>query len=111
MVDITKGFINCGTEEVYWEIAAMFCKDGRKRMKHLQDGVKKNDMEVFSLETHSLKSVAATIGDYDLAKVASDANSRCKLNDLSVIQEEGQKVIDLYQATIEELEDKIRQHA
>lgn len=107
MVDISKGIENCGSEEIYWKIIQTFCKDGHKRVKNIEDAVRVNDMSVFALETHSLKSVAATIGAVELAAVATTANRACKKNEINAVQEHGLKIIGLFRGVIDELEKKI----
>ena len=107
MIDVEKGIENCGSEEIYNEVISMFCKDGRKRVKNLQKSLEEHDLSVFSLETHSLKSVAATVDAMDLAEFAAKVNKRCKDKDESVIDEQGQETIDRFMRVIEELEKKI----
>ena len=104
MIDFSQGIQNCGGEEIYQDIITVFCKDGHKRVQNLQNGLKEKDLKVLALETHSLKSVAATLGANDLADMAREINQECKTNNEKITESQWQNVIRMYQQVIEEFE-------
>ena len=107
MINTAKGIENCGGEENYNNIIKVFCRDGRKRLENLKKGFEKNDLNLLSIETHSLKSIAATLGADELAEYAREVNQICKKDQKSIIASQRQTVIRMYQEIIEEFENKI----
>lgn len=88
---------------LYVYFARMDCK----RVKNLQKGFEQRDVGQLALETHSLKSVAATLGANELAVMARKINQDCRNCSEGITSVQWQELIRLYQNVIEEFERNI----
>ena len=85
-VDTVKGLvITGGNIESYIRILKVFCEDGYKKIKDIQQSLKTKDIRLYTICVHSLKSVSESIGSVDLSRKASDLEKAAKKNDLEFI--------------------------
>jgi len=64
-------FFSGGTEKVYLETLALFYKDGFERIESIKDSLNNNDLNLFTVHVHALKSASANIGAEALSKAAA----------------------------------------
>jgi HPt (histidine-containing phosphotransfer) domain-containing protein len=70
-VDTMKGIhLSGGTIEYYLETLATFHEDGQERMNKIRQSVEKDDLPMFVIHVHALKSASANIGAGELSKAA-----------------------------------------
>jgi len=71
-VNVEKGiFFSGGTEKVYLETLAIFYKDGIEKIESINGSLNNNDLNLYTIHVHALKSASANIGAGELSKAAA----------------------------------------
>ncbi|MCD8350168.1 MAG: ATP-binding protein [Planctomycetaceae bacterium] len=85
-VDTRLGLQNVGGKmERYTDILAMFCVEGDKAKRRLQDLLKEGDAGNFRIQVHSLKSACASIGATSVVQSAQQLETMAHAGDLDGI--------------------------
>lgn len=65
-------------EEAVSTLITLFCSDTENTINKLQLILENNDAAALALEVHTLKSVAATYGAFEVLELAKSLDSACK---------------------------------
>jgi signal transduction histidine kinase/CheY-like chemotaxis protein/HPt (histidine-containing phosphotransfer) domain-containing protein len=87
-VNVRKGMaIAGGTEEDYLQMLSVFCEDARMKISEINDALEKNDLQLYAVHAHALKSAAANIGAEALSLAARELEDAGKRRDADYINE------------------------
>jgi len=64
-------FFSGGIEKVYLETLAIFYKDGLEKIESIKDSLNDNDLDLYTIHVHALKSASANVGAEELSKAAA----------------------------------------
>jgi len=64
-------FYSGGTEEVYLETLEIFYKDGIEKIESIKDSLSNNDLNLYTIHVHALKTASANVGADELSKTAA----------------------------------------
>jgi PAS domain S-box-containing protein len=80
-------FFSGGTEESYLDTLAIFQKDGFEKIKSINDCLNNNDLNLYTVHVHGLKSASANIGADALSKAAAVLEQAGERQDKEYIDE------------------------
>ena len=87
-VDVSIGMSMAGGAiENYLEILSVFYRDGKSKIKELEECVENNDISLYAIYVHALKSALASIGAVALSKTAKELEFAGKVEDIEFIKE------------------------
>ena len=85
-VNIGKGVaIAGGTEENYLKMLSVFCEDARMKISEMNEAHEKNDLYLYAVHAHALKSAAANIGAEAVSAAAKELEEAGKRHDADYI--------------------------
>lgn len=97
-VEIRLGLEHAGGDQaLYEEILTITWKDGPEKLKDLKQALKAGDIKNYTIQAHSLKSVAANIGAAELSELAKQHEYAGKEQNLSYIEETAPLLFEKYQ--------------
>jgi signal transduction histidine kinase/CheY-like chemotaxis protein/HPt (histidine-containing phosphotransfer) domain-containing protein len=76
-----------GTQEVYREVLALFCKDVEERMPLLRQTPNEDTLPALVIHIHSLKSASASIGAQEISTQAAGLEAVGKAGDVGFIRQ------------------------
>jgi HPt (histidine-containing phosphotransfer) domain-containing protein len=86
-LDVVKGvFQSGGTVELYLRTIATFLDDGREKMDEIKKCLAANELALYAIYVHALKSAAENIGAHDLSAAAKKLEAAGKQEDLAYIE-------------------------
>ncbi len=91
-----------GSEEVYYEILAMYIQKGAEKHRLIQELCDKQDWKNYIIEVHALKSASMSIGAASLSELAKKLELAGKAGDYGVIEAQNEALLALYQQVMEE---------
>jgi signal transduction histidine kinase/CheY-like chemotaxis protein len=87
-IDVKRGVVMTGgTEASYRKVLVQFCKDAAARLYFFAAVPAEEDLPLFTIQVHALKSAAATIGAAALSAEAANLESAGKAGDTAAITE------------------------
>jgi signal transduction histidine kinase/CheY-like chemotaxis protein len=87
-VDVTRGVaMTGGTETAYRKVLSVFQKDALDRLAMLENAPAEEDLPLFTIHIHALKSAAATIGASGVSQTAMELEAAGKAGDRGLIQD------------------------
>lgn len=96
-VDTKKAIQNCGgNTDNYLSLLSVAYNDGKKKIKIIKDLAVKRDITNYTIEVHSLKTVAALIGDNKLAQTSRRHEISGTNNDFLFISENVDSLLSSY---------------
>ncbi len=99
-IDIDKAIELLGDIDIYNDTLKEFIDNSSKRKTKLDEYIKTNDMDNYSIEVHSLKSDSKYLGFTSLAGIAFEHETKSKENDLKYVK-------DNYNDLVKELDKMI----
>ncbi|MCL2443538.1 MAG: ATP-binding protein [Treponema sp.] len=91
-VDTKKGILmSGGSLKSYLNILSVFREDVRKKIVEIKAALEKNDLPLYSIYVHALKSAAANIGAEDLSKSAAALETAARQRDMEFILAHNEK--------------------
>ena len=102
-IDRQAGLKNCGTEEGYVSVLSVFHQTAAAKADEIENCYKTGDIENFTIKVHALKSSARIIGAALLSGLAADLEAAGKKGDTAYIQENTDRLLDMYR----ELDSKL----
>ncbi|MCR4625771.1 MAG: response regulator [Lachnospiraceae bacterium] len=101
-IDASEGLKFCANDtEFYKEILKDYAASSEDRIKELNDAFSANDMELYTIKVHALKSVAKTVGDKSVFEKAYNLEMSGKSMDNATIQTKHPELIEEYRAKTE----------
>lgn len=105
IINDAVSMLYCGNDkEIQYEIIDSFCSEGEKHSNTIKQAIEKKDYVTYELETHSLKSLAMTVGAVSLAELAKLHNNACKKKDYQFVMIHGNELYEKYVDTIDTLQ-------
>jgi HPt (histidine-containing phosphotransfer) domain-containing protein len=87
-IDTERGLaMTGGTEAGYRKVLVSFYRDAQERFPFLEKVPGEEDLPLFTIQVHALKSAAATVGAAVVSKKAADLEAAGKAGDLNRIRE------------------------
>jgi CheY-like chemotaxis protein/HPt (histidine-containing phosphotransfer) domain-containing protein len=86
-VDVEKGIkLTGGTAEGYLRTLTVFHKDGYEKIKKIKEALEADDLRLYTVHVHSLKSACAVIGHDGLSNAAKTLEAAGKNNDKAFVR-------------------------
>ncbi len=86
-----------GDENTYRDILTVAYNDGKKKLEKMREYISAKDYAAYTIEAHALKSVCASIGAFDLSKLAFRHESAGKNGDFKLIESDCDKLFQEYE--------------
>lgn len=92
-----------GTLEEYLEILRLFYMDGKQKIKHLTELLKKKDWKNYRIEVHALKSASANIGADRLSTEAKEHEDAAAAENEEFITQNSDGLLEDYRNLLSEI--------
>jgi len=103
-LNIEKGiFFSGGKEKAYLETLALFYKDGIEKIKSINDSLGNNDLNLYTIHVHALKSASANIGAEALSEAAAILEQAGERQDKEYIEEHTPEFIASLEAMLHDI--------
>lgn len=89
-----------GSLEEYIELLKLYCLDGRRKLKVLQELWEDHDYEGYGIEVHGLKSASANVGAMRLSSRAKEQEKAVNRGDLEFVDSHVPKLLAEYEEQI-----------
>ncbi len=110
-IDTAGGIFNMGgSVDAYNHILNVVLDDGRKKIVYLEKYAIDGNLKAYHIETHSLKSVAASIGADTLSQLAKQHEVASKNNDEKFVKDSYRKLINEYTAVLRNIEEYLTEN-
>ena len=104
-VDVGKALaIAGGSAENYLRTLAVFCKDGRRRIKEIEKCSEMLNLPLYVIYVHALKSASANIGAIDLSEAAKRLEDAGKKEDVAFIEAQNPYLMSEFSALLDRAE-------
>jgi signal transduction histidine kinase/response regulator of citrate/malate metabolism len=105
-LDVKKGVsMSGGSAEAYFKVLKSYCKDGREKVDQIRQTIAEENLPLFAIYVHALKSASASIGSASVSELAKELEFAAKKNDADYVNAN----VDLFIAMLEPLLDNIEQ--
>lgn len=94
-----------GSVEEYHELLKLYCLDGKRKMKVLQELWEEQDYEGYGIEVHALKSASANVGAMRLSSRAKEQEKAVNRGDLTFVDERAPKLLAEYEEQLGYIQD------
>ena len=96
-INTSEGIGYCGKdEEFYREVLQDYTNSSEKRIDELNSAFETADIKMYEVKSHSLKSMAKTVGDIRVFEMARALEEAAKEGDIDKIKTDHQSLIDEY---------------
>ena len=95
-IDADSALKNCGTEELLFASIKQYYSSIDEKVLELQNFYDAEDWKNYEIKVHALKSTSRLIGALNLSKLAEDLEKYAGNNDITGIQQNHKKLLDLY---------------
>ncbi|MDR0935403.1 MAG: response regulator [Oscillospiraceae bacterium] len=86
-IDIKRGLMMTGgTEALFLEVLALFCRDADKRLEILQNSPDADALPLFITQVHALKSASSNIGAVEISEMARRLEEAGNSGDIAAIE-------------------------
>jgi len=110
-LDVKDGIRHSGGSiEYYYQTLATFYSDGQKRIAEIRRCTEVNDILLYTINVHALKSAAANIGATELSKAASALEKAGNRNDLMLIKENNDKFLLMLEEVLGNIDRALSSH-
>jgi CheY-like chemotaxis protein len=94
-LDTAKGLAMAGgSQKNYIGTLEIFLRDGKKKIAEINAALETNNLPLFKIYAHALKSAAANIGAMELSELANALEIAGERNDLGFVQEHAPSLLD-----------------
>ncbi len=105
-IDTEMGVFNIGgSADAYVRILNVFLEDGRNKLIYLEKYAQEGNIKAYIIETHSLKSVAASIGASALCELAKLHEDAARGGDIVFVKEHYAELVEEYTAILCRVEE------
>ncbi len=103
-VNIEHGIINCGGDgNQFEEVMKIILRYGKDKVAKLESYLEEEDMELYAVEVHAMKSNAGTIGATDLAAKAQALEDAARNGNIDQVREGHAEFVSEYEELLKEL--------
>ncbi|MDR3213702.1 MAG: response regulator [Azoarcus sp.] len=103
-LDVKKGMsMSGGSIEAYFKVLKSYCKDGREKVDQIRQTIAEENLPLFAIYVHALKSASASIGSIPVSELAKELEFAAKENNANYVNAN----IGLFIAMLEPLLDNI----
>lgn len=100
-IDTARGVFNMGgSADAYNHILNVFLEDGRDKLVYLEKYAAEGNIKAYTIEAHSLKSVAASIGALPLSQLAKQHEEAARSGDIEFIKAHYTELVGQYTAVL-----------
>jgi CheY-like chemotaxis protein/HPt (histidine-containing phosphotransfer) domain-containing protein len=93
-IDVKKGVATIGGNvQNYLQTLGVFAKDGREKTGQIMAALAKDDLALYAIRVHALKSAAANVGAISLSEAARDLEVAGKAKDTAFISANNGKLL------------------
>lgn len=93
---------SAGSDEMYRQFLAMFCNMRDERVEKLGNSFREQDWKNYTVYIHAMKSTSLSIGGKKLSELSAKLEQAGKQGDIEFILENHEKVMELFELTIQE---------
>ena len=97
-VDAREGVEYCGNPDMYLSILGMFAKGIEDKATQLEEALASDDIELFTIKVHALKSSSLTMGMADFSARAKELELAGKGGDVDLIREKFPRFVEDYRS-------------
>jgi CheY-like chemotaxis protein/HPt (histidine-containing phosphotransfer) domain-containing protein len=103
-LDVEKGMsMSGGSVDAYFRVLKSYCKDGREKVDQIRQTIAEENLPLFAIYVHALKSASASIGSTPVSELAKELEFAAKKNNANFVHAN----VDLFIALLEPLLDNI----
>lgn len=107
-IDTDKGIRYCGgDEDFYRSMLREYLESSDEKTEGLRSALEKEDMEVYGITAHSLKSTSGTIGANEVEKIALILEHAAENNDIDFVKKEQEALFDKYTQVLDRIRECI----
>lgn len=100
-IDTARGVFNMGgSTEAYINILNVFIEDGHNKLVYLEKYAEEGNIRAYTIESHSLRSVAASIGASALSDLAKQHEEAARGEDLTFIRQHYAELVEQYTSVL-----------
>ena len=99
-----------GSLEEYNELLKLYCLDGKRKLKVLQELWEDQDYEGYGIEVHALKSASANIGAMRLSSRAKEQEKAVNRGDLAFVDSRVTKLLAEYEEQLAYIEAYLQEN-
>ena len=93
-IDTERGMaLSGGMKEQYIESLSLFSRDTAEKLKEIEECLENNDLPLYTIHVHGLKSAAANIGANELSEAAKALEAAGNRSDMAYIKKNNNKFI------------------
>ncbi len=102
-IDLATGLqYSAGSDEMYRQFLQMFCSMRDERIEKLTESFQAEDWKNYTVYVHAMKSTSLSIGGKELSQLAAKLEQAGKNDEIDLILENHERLLELFQLTIEE---------
>ena len=102
--DIGLGFFD-GNKEDYTDILKAYLKEGPEKIKTLSETLKADDIDLYRITVHALKSGSKNIGAMKLFEMAKQSEAAAKAGDALLVREKHEPMIKYLEEVLSDIRD------
>ena len=99
-----------GSLEEYNELLALYCLDGQRKLKVLQELWEERDYEGYGIEVHALKSASANVGAMRVSSRAKEQEKAVNRGDLTFVDSHASKLLAEYEEQLGHIQDYLEKN-
>ena len=99
-----------GSLEEYNELLALYCLDGQRKLKILQELWEERDYEGYGIEVHALKSASANVGAMRVSSRAKEQEKAVNRGDLTFVDSHASKLLAEYEEQLGHIQDYLEKN-
>lgn len=108
-VNVDLGMKNCGGMlKVYWDLLETFSLEGKVKYKVIEEYAKTDNIQYYMIETHALKSVAASMGAEKLSNLAKQHEMAAKAENYLFIEKNSAELLKQYKTLLKEVDNVVK---
>ena len=107
LLDLKQGIDYCGDAEDYTDVLMTYRDSIEERSKKLEDDISADDIDAFTIDIHSLKSMSRAAGATSLADTAADLENAAKAGDRDKIKALLPGFLETYRSLLPQLTDAL----
>lgn len=94
-----------GSLEEYHDLLALYCLDGKRKLKVIKELWEEQDYEGYGIEVHALKSASANVGAMRVSSRAKEQEKAVNRGDLSFVDSRVTRLLEEYEEQLEHIQD------
>lgn len=99
-----------GSLDEYIELLKLYCLDGKRKLKVLQELWEDKDYEGYGIEVHALKSASANVGAMRVSNMAKEQEKAVNRGDLSFVDSRVPKLLAEYEEQLDHIQEYLEEN-